>query len=98
MPASLVPTRRLKRLQAWRLAAVRVSNAVGPAAGALLIAQGASTAFTVIAFAFAASVILLPTLHMRPVDDAATPAAPRQSPPPQAPSSCRSVSAWHPHR
>lgn len=72
MPASLVPTNGLKRLQAWRLAAVRVSNAVGPAAGALLIAQGASAAFAVIAVAFAASVSLLLTLRMRTVNDAAT--------------------------
>jgi MFS family permease len=72
MPASLVPVTHLKRLQAWRLAAVRVSNAVGPAAGALLIAQGATTAFAVIAFAFAVSVTLLLTLRMRVFNHTAT--------------------------
>lgn len=75
MPASLVPVNQLKRLQGWRLAAVRVSNAVGPAAGALLIVQGATTAFAVIAFAFAASVILLLTVRMRSFDDTATSSA-----------------------
>lgn len=74
MPAFLVPTRDLRRLQAWRLTAVRVSNAVGPTAGAMLIAQGASTAFGVIACAFAVSVALLLTVRMRVDSDSATPA------------------------
>ncbi|SDS06053.1 MFS transporter [Microlunatus soli] len=78
MPAGLVGPGDLKRLQAWRISGVRVSNIIGPTAGAVLISFGAAHAFAAIAVLFAVSVGLLVSVRLRPRADAA-PAATQDS-------------------
>lgn len=65
MPGVLVPTEDRPRLQAWRITGLRVSNTVGPAAGAMLLALGTSAAFAGIAVLFAVSAGLLVTVTPR---------------------------------
>uniref|UniRef100_UPI003B3B9EB0 MFS transporter n=1 Tax=Pseudactinotalea sp. TaxID=1926260 RepID=UPI003B3B9EB0 len=64
MPPRLVDREHLTRLQAWRIAGLRVSNTVGPLAGAAAITLGAPGAFAAIATLFAISVALLVTVRL----------------------------------
>lgn len=66
MPAWLVPASNRKRLQAWRIAGLRVSNIVGPAVGGVLITLGVTAAFVAIAALFAVSVALLISVRLQP--------------------------------
>lgn len=65
MPGVLVPAEDRPRLQAWRITGLRVSNTVGPATGAMLLAFGTSAAFAGIAVLFAVSAGLLVTVTVR---------------------------------
>ncbi len=65
LPARLVPPESLPRLQAWRITALRVGNAIGPAIGAVLLTFGLAAAFAAIAILFAISVALLLTVRSR---------------------------------
>lgn len=65
MPARLVATDDLTRLQAWRLSGLRIGNAVGPLLGAVLLPAGGTAAFAVLAVLFLASVLLLRGIRPR---------------------------------